>query len=769
MTANPSVPTGHQQLLFPGEVTPRWTYVIYDDVFAGLEQSPNNIITAWYSNYQQNGNNHSSIQFNVLVSGAPSAPGAPTFGPQISDASGILVDATSSPPQYNDASGGIPPPGPPGIKAYKMTVSSNGDSTYRYNSAVPYDVNQFIAETTSGIVTLSQLYPDSSYNVYAQAQNTSFAGYGPTGPVGVLSATHLPMPTNSGIFGYTGPTYTAKLVASNASGDSANASVSPILFASPAPWTSTSVTNSIQAVSNRGKLGTTSIFDVSGNVVRPAGVSAALSQVASLSYNGFPISTPSPASATGYITINPTTPVDAYAASQVALQGYYLTTSNSATISSSVFVISNDKTTTTLTTRQKATGGETIESGYYFYYDAYTTPPVLNSVTIGLRNTITSTQISGIYIVYGPVNLSCNTNVSNIGTYFYNNDQILEYSSGQSETNTSNVTSSLSGSKFNNPVTFVNSTTVQNPAATMFTTSSIIAVSAYGPTTVISTDMSSNSIPMILDPLSYDLVSGSTAGYPSSVATIGLNTGTIYGFRVSSGAAITSPAPPPYITQLPPASSIATTPYDNSANLTANQDLQLTNGQYQTKGTGAGTGYKNYTPYYYGPSQLNTLNYSGITNTGYRYSTFSFKVATNTSPFVFVQFKVNGISQTITFQNSDVTRPAVGSTRLYFYYRVEDADNFSSFDLTHVNTNWLDAINTVPPELNQSNYYNLDYPAVSAGNANTPNTFIGGTYTINCLSIPINVTLSDNYYVYFRVCAPMNEDFWFSNVSAQFT
>jgi hypothetical protein len=248
-----------------------------------------------------------------------------------------------------------------------------------------------------------------------------------------------------------------------------------------------------------------------------------------------------------------------------------------------------------------------------------------------------------------------------------------------------------------------------------------------------------------------------------------LNTGTIYGFRVSSGTAITSPAPPPYITQLPPASSIATTPYDNSANLTANQDLQLTNGQYQTKGTGAGTGYKNYTPYYYSPSQLNTLNYSAIANTGYRYATFSFKIATNTSPFVFVQFKVNGISQTITFQNGDVTKPIVGSTRLYFYYRVEDADNISSFSISYVNTNWLDATNTAPPQVNQSNYYNPDYPAVSAGNANTPNTFIGGTYTINCLSIPINVTSSDNYYVYFRVCAPMNENFWFSNVSAQFT
>jgi hypothetical protein len=275
---------------------------------------------------------------------------------------------------------------------------------------------------------------------------------------------------------------------------------------------------------------------------------------------------------------------------------------------------------------------------------------------------------------------------------------------------------------------------------------------------------------MILDPLSYNLISGATAGYPGSVNTIGLSTGTIYGFRVSSGTAITSPAPPPYITQLPPASSIATTAYVNSADVSLNQDLQLTNGQYQTVGTGAGTGYKNYTTYYYGAGLLNTLNYSGITNTGYRYSQFSFKAATNTSPFTFIQFNVNNISQTITFPGGDTTKPTVGSTRLYFYYRVEDAANYGTFSASYINTTWLDANNTSPTVLNSSNYYNYTtYPVLSAGNAGTPNTFSGGTYTINCLCNALNVTAGNNYYVYFRVAAPMNEDFWFSNVSAQFT
>jgi len=195
----------------------------------------------------------------------------------------------------------------------------------------------------------------------------------------------------------------------------------------------------------------------------------------------------------------------------------------------------------------------------------------------------------------------------------------------------------------------------------------------------------------------------------------------------------------------------------------------LTNGQYQTKGTGTGTGYLNYSTYYYNAGLLNSLNYSGISASGYRYSTFTFKAAIGAA-YTHIQFVVSGISQTIYFPGGDQTAPTVGSTRLYFYYRVEDADNYSTFNASYVNTTWLDATNTSNPVLSSGNYYNYTtYPVLSARNGSIDSPFSGTTYTINCNLNSLTVVGGNNYYIYFRVCAPMNENFWFSNVTAQFT
>ena len=784
LTANSSVATGYQTLTFPNGRGPTLCYVVYSATFAGLSQSANNIVTCWYSNYQTSGNNKSSVQFNVLLSaGPPSAPvSAPTFGAQTQNSNGISLNVTSAAPQFTDASNSIVAPGPPGIQAYKVNAFSLGDGTYRSPSAVAYPSTFFTSSTSTGIVALSQLYPDSSYNVYAQAQNnSSFTAYGPTGPVSILSATSLSAPAASaGTFSYTLPspnTVTAKLVWANASGNTTNQSVTPVIIGtSPSPLTnSSSVTNAIQTLANRGKGlngGTTSILDVSASVVRPVGVVAGFTQSIALAYNGFPAAPPTPATAAGYVSITPTTPADAYAAQVTALQGYYLTASNSVIISSSAFTSSNDKTTVTLTARQKTTGGTTsIATPYTYYYDASgnAAPTFTSTPTITMRNTNASYQVSGIFAIEGPVDLSCNTSIaSNIGQYFYNNTQILSYgSSGTSETTTGNVTSSLTGGKFNYPVTFTNSA-ITNPQTNTFDTSMSLTVTAYSPTT-FSTAGTAATISAIMDQPSYDLLTGSTVGYPASIQSmIFTSTAYVYGYRISSG---TTPGPGgnTTTTTLPPASStFVTTAYNNATSLVVDasmQDLQMANGQYQTKGTGTGSGYKNYTTYLYGPTQTNTLNYSTISATGYRYAQFSFNVTPSATTYTAIRFIVNGISQTVNLTGG--LSPTVGSgpTALFFYYRIEQSSTYTSFSASYPNTTWINVGSNANPVLGATNYYNTTQ-VVNGGNIMS---FSGTTLTINAQLFQLTVpTGTNDIYVYFRVAAPMNENFWFTNVQASF-
>jgi phage terminase large subunit-like protein len=746
LTNSASVTHGLTTLTFPLESTSRNCYVFYDVRFASnFNDSSNNTITCWYSNYQSS-TNKSSINYNIFVSaGAPSAPTALSFGSQTSSSSGMSLTAIVTAPQYADAVNLTN--NPPKIKSYQLTVSSPAGDSSRYGGAVSYLDTIFTSLSTS--IPLTGLYPNSTYLVYARAQNDSTnTAYGASFNNNVTTS-KLSMPANSGSYSYTGSYYTAKLIGPNAS-DASNANVSNILFTNPTTLTSTSFTNSIHNSTNNSS--------TSSNLLN---VQAVLTQettpveTVNVNYNGFPATNPGSANGTN-ISINTSLPSDGYTAT-TALQGYYLTASNTITLKSGAFAASNKRNSINVTVTRS--DDATTNYPFTFYYDSYSGVPSINSATITLRST-NSIQISGIYILYGIIQLNATTSVTNVGTYFYNSTRILSYSSGQSETGTTNITSGKSTTSFSDPVVFTNTTNVQQSTGASFAKYTNVTVTAYGPTNTASTPTSSNSIPIIYDPLSYNLIMSSA--YPSAINTIGLASSN-YGFRISSGSVS---AGPPFTTTLS-GSVVALTAYDNTQSLNDNQDLQICAGYYQTK-TGNSNGYLNYGTYYYSPSALNILDYSGISETGYRFATFSFKADQNTSPFTFIQFTINGVQQPIIFPGGDPTKPTVGSSRLYFYYRIEDADASTSFDASHRNTTWLDATNTSAPLLNSSTYYDTT-KVLSAANSGTSNTFSSNTYTINCLCNSLTVGSYDTIYVYFRICAPMNETFSFSSISSQFT
>jgi len=705
LTGNPSVPQGYQtSLTFPTETTPRNCFVYYSNTFNGLSPSTNNIITAWYSNYQIDGTNKNSIQFNILLSpGVPSAPGIPTFGNATpsgvipTSTSGVSVTGTFATPSYSDFANSVTgPTGPPAIKQYIMDVFSTG-STVRYNGLnTPYGPSYgptgftgagFVSAFPTGLtgaINLSSLYPDCIYTSHVQAQNdSSNTAYGLTSGTGTFTSTYLPMPDSSGTFGPSGTAgtsytyYTAKLVGANNSGNLPNASVQNVLFTSPAPFNSTNVTNSIQSVANRGSTGT-NIFTASATTTRPG--TSGFTGTATLSYNGFPISSPTSTQTSTLITINGTLPVDGYTTTlNNALQGFYLNTTNSTTLPSEVFIASNEKTTTTLTTTQS--GGTTTNNSMYFYYDSYVGSPTNGGVQIlfGLLNFIPAT---GIYVVYNNILVNSSTVVSNIGTYFYNNSQILNYYYNSSitafggETGTSNVApGGLTGpgttppyNQFSNTVNITNNS-VTIPSTTVFAKQPPFAVNSYGPTSTFT--QQSATLNIIYDPPTRSLLSNTTLN-PTSPQTISTTT-LYYGFRILSEAP-KSGQTDSYYTELPPTTFNLTTAYNNTLSLLsdAQYDIQLTTGTYQTKGLSS-NGYLNYNGIIYSSTLTNTLDYSTIPATGYRYLTFTYTV-----PFTSVnniKFVVQNDSSTPIFSGSN-QQPYIGSTtgsRIYFYFRGENS------------------------------------------------------------------------------------------------
>jgi len=804
LTGNPSVPQGYQTTLtFPTETTPRNCFVYYSNTFNGLTTSTNNIITAWYSNFQEDGTNKNSIQFNILLSpGVPSAPGIPTFGNATpsgvvpTSTSGVSVTGTFATPTYSDVANSVTgPTGPPAIKQYIMDVFSTG-STVRYNGLnTPYGPSYgptgftgagFVTAFPTGLtgaINLSSLYPDCIYTAHVKAQNdSSNTAYGATSGTGTFTSTYLPMPVPSGTYGPSGTAgtsytyYDAKLVGNNNSGNSANATISNVLFTSPAPFNSTNVTHSIQSVANRGSTGT-NIFTASATITRPG--TSGFTGTATLSYNGFPISNPTSTQTSTLITINGTLPVDGYTTTlNNALQGFYLNTTNSTTLPSLAFTASNEKTTTTLTTTQS--GDTPINNSMFFYYDSYTGAPTNGGVSI-LFGTLTYSEASGIFFVYNPIALQSTTIVSNIGTYFYNKNQILNYYYNASttafggETGTSNVApGGLTGpgtsppyDELANSVIFTNSSVII-PSTTTFAKQPSFNVTSYGPTTT-STQQSAT-LNIIYDPPTHNLLNSTTFNptSPQSISTTTL----VYGFRILSQAP-KSGQTDSYYTELPPTTFNLNVSYNNTLSLLtdAQYDIQLTNGTYQTKGT-TSNGYLNYNGIIYSSTLTNTLDYSTIPASGYRYLTFTYTV-----PFTSVnniKFVVQNDSSTQIYSGSTNQQPYIGSSngsRIYFYFRGENSEKYTAqyFTADYSNSTWVDA--TIPttssnPLITSQNYYNyIGIPLLSCGATLTYSTT---TFTMVC---PSTMGFSNSggggtNYVILRIALPMNSTFKLTGVQA---
>jgi hypothetical protein len=767
--------TGFKQIQFPQDISGemRNSYVYFSRNLSKLARdTSDNTLSLWYSNYF-NGYNKSTVIFDGSLNKIVKAnvPGEIIFYNTVLLVNGLInTDARWEATSENIDVYMIAYNTPGSSRRYSAPISQQ-NTVYTYMNDLP---------TAPNNVEIDNLFPDSTYTFSVSANNTDeFSD--PSTKI-FNTSVHLPKAVVSDIVFPSVNTFSAKLVANNNSGDLSGSTIGNVIFsAPPTPWISNTVTCPIHNISTRGNSSVNSLYDISCALQRG---STNIESIR-LSYSGF--GTPAPNSANGInLSINTLAPVDSYAAFSPATQGFYLQGNVNVSLNSSVFIPSNDKTTLTIRQKQNSIEGNTKLSSLSFYYDNYSALPIIDSFSVYMRN-ISPVFVSVVSIIYGSVPLTGNSTVRNIGRYFYNKDKIITYSSGQRETNLVNVTSGISGTQLNESVSFSN----QNLSffSNLFQTALSLSAVAYNPLNTGSNSFVSQNINVIYDNASYNVITNDNI-YPVTPQLVGnsvlidntfTNLTNIYGCRIWSGVSNKSNDQQPLnVTPLPPGISYENIIYNHAWNITSTQnsspneyfsvidateEIQLVEGSYISKGIESNNGYMDYRNY------MNTVNYSVIPSTGYRFVTFCWKC--NPSPqavqYTKFIFKINGLSNNFSISPSPNYLPLFDNGEMLLYYRTEDVNNTNSFSQAYKNSTWINATSVNYP-ITSTNFYDLNgqYSTdkiIFGGRADVPE-YNNHTVTVKVNAVSnFNVSSVKNYNIYLRIGLPMNSNCKFSNVT----
>jgi hypothetical protein len=430
-------------------------------------------------------------------------------------------------------------------------------------------------------------------------------------------------------------------------------------------------------------------------------------------------------------------------------EGFYLESQNTITLGSGSFVASSN--TYTLTVNQ--TGSNTGSATFEYNYDGNPGVPVVSAITFNLNGNSYS-PITGVNVIHGTQTFSVTTTASNLGTYFYKSP-ILDYTnsisgswSPSSETNLANITSGKSGSAFTNPIIFSNilSASVQNTYSTSFT----LSVNANN-VSESSSSLNATPIDAIVDGLSYTLVYSTLPQILLAIANDGIE---VKGQRVKSGTAGAANVPPFNSS----GTLYATLPYDNTLDITSLEELQVSNGTFTTP-SGQSFAYIDYNLYYYNATLKNTVDYSVIPSTGYRYATFAWRISVGI--YNSLIFTLNTQS-TITITGN---LAYAGANPIQLYYRFENASSATPTGLSNpltsawINGNSQDGIRTTAGNYFTPSNYTQEPTSGLVDPVNTSGRFK--------VFVPQLIVSSGFVYLYCRIGLPMNSAFSFSYVTAK--
>ena len=724
--------SGIQSITFPGESTPRNAYVYYNQALSNMIASSNNTFTAWYQNTNPN-SNPSTVELVLFVtSGPPSAPRSLTISPITSNTATVNYIA----PLSNDITD---PTTLLTISGYTLSYTSTG-STIRYGGPVAHLITTV---SVSGLsYAASSLYPDAVYSFAVSATNSD-SKTGASNTTTATTSNLTPSPRLSGSLSFPARYYSNGTIKNISTGLTKTALVN-----STTAWTSSPFIAPIHTVANRGS-SSSAITSLSVNSLN----NVTTTNGPTISFNGFPATTPSSATASN-MTL---TPVSVYDPFTGVLQntGFYLNSSNTLTLATGIFVASQYDYTITATESNTSASSAT----FTFQYDtAVTTNPVITSISFFINSNYSS-WVSGVRVLAGTPVYTVTTVMSNMGNYYYSSP-LLTYSAGpvtvspSSETDLTSIVSGLTSGTFAASITCSNTAVTSASLASTYSASvtlSGVANNIFGP----SSSVSASPFPALIDGPSVTLV------YTTLPQTLpSLTSGVARaGFRVSSAVAGAADVPPFNAGGTP----YANTAYDNTADITTLQELQVANGSFTTKSAQA-YAYSNYTSSYYDATNLNSANYSSIASSGYRYVTFAWAI-TPASPAVYgtLSFTLNTTS-TISITN---TLAYAGSSPLQLFYRTEDVASSAPTNGGSLSSAWINGNSTTGIQLTNGNYF------LPTTHTSTPNwgltsvTVNGTTSTVFNVKIhPLNISSGTQIRLYCRVGLPMAENCKFATLTA---
>jgi hypothetical protein len=731
---------GLSTFTFPGDVTPRLAYIYYNTALSSLVASPSNLVYGWYANTSPSTNVASTL-YGIYVGAGPPGPPASVTLTSIQATTATLNYTAPTRVDINDPTSGLT------ITGYTFQYSSIA-SAIRYGTAV-FDAGKQVNNGTSLTSSLISLYPDSLYTFAVNAKNSANLT-GAYSTISTFTTNLTPTAALSGSLTFPARYYSNGTITNVQTG----AAASNLVNLSTA-WTCSPFITPIHNTTARG-LATTSAIAVVSTVLTVGTVSTVGGR---LTFSGFP-SAGSPVSTTvNSITLHPSTISDTYAAQATNQQGFYLQAANTISLAPASFVASSNAYNIAAFQQSSFTGA----ARWGYAVDNFVAAaPTISSIGARLTGAVPNAFASGVRILYSTPNYAVSTTVANMGTYYYTNP-LLTYtgSTALTPSTESNLARVISGSNLgalSNTVIFSNASLSSLTLNATF--ASTITVSATA-NNVFGTSATATATPIqaIVDGPSYVLLYSTLA---QTLPTIAQGGASIAGYHVTSATVFPGAASPVPAFSTITGAPYANTAYDNTSTIAGQEELQTVAGFFQSK-TSVDRGYLNYTGFAYDATNSNTVDYSAVATTGYRYATFAWNISSSLTNYTALAFTFHAVSPAITITNS---LAYFGTTPIQLYYRIEDSNTPTPTNLGNKSTSWIDGNTTTGTPAGSGNYY-LPTDLTQALNYGLT-TVTGSTAPVFTVKVPaaLTVTTNNRIRLYCRVGIPMSVQAKFDYVTA---
>jgi len=710
-----------------------------------------NSVTAWYSN----NNTRKSINVSSLSFSGYTPAGNPSKVLEIFQTTYTNnIQVTFDRPTYADELNQLTEE----IISYTIYFYTDG-STYRYGGPIS-ETRTTIDFTSSSFIT--ELYPYSIYKIKIIATNDS----GNTGSYSDADEINSAVTTGLEISPFINNVDVGFASSSFCTGTIYNVGNTTAITKLVKYNTTLTSDNFTIPIHTFNKVGSTdsNIMTLTSELSGTVGPS--------ISYSGFPIVTIDPTTLNN-ITITTNSISDKYNTSNDYNQGFFLNATDYVTINSSAY----NSPSNTLTLTQHFNDTSSGSKSYTFYYDSQ-----LNST--GPNGGISSitlpggTYVSGIKVLDGNSSITINSDLTNMGVYFYKST-LIDYSIKNNTTTlaTSSITTipstSISDNKIvtdsvEGKISFSNGVLIDTST---FYENITISGTSYNPHTS-STIPSVTLTKLIIDNPSVSLLSEIPDTIPYA------NSSYVTGCRIWSAPSISDTK---YTnlnytnTNNSKTYNYYEITYNHEWNISGNTgiitstdtinpstELQVCNGYFKTNSSS--DGYMNYslTSTVTITNNYNNPNYSSISST-YRYATFAWKLTPTSSSYSKLSFKIPfiGSSTSITINAEGLL--LINGTALDIYYMFQNTSS-SSYNSTTFNSVWINANSVTSPQATNLNFYNVLNNGILFGTST--NSYNNYEATFNVFIPNTIFPVLENTYLYCRIGLPMNVNTWFNYISS---